>query len=303
MKQVATVLSVAMIATVIGCSGTAVEEQKNEVAEKKTSAVEPGSYPLMMGRTDEQVGTIKVVNDDAEVCVTFEAYRTHELQDAHLCVQADPFDSRVPPGQCRYSEDPLPAGATTWEVCFPIADYVEGEFCDKVIYMQAHASIGSAETGENLGSAYGSTFLGSYPYELVCEETPPNYVGCTYTQGYWKNHAKDWPVRSLKIGDVEYGSRILAGLLKMPPKKGDASLILAHQLIAAKLNVQNGAAAHPDVTYAIAVADRWMIQNADADKHLPFGTEPGTSEHARATMLAEILDQFNQGFYGSDHCE
>jgi hypothetical protein len=58
--------------------------------------------------------------------------------------------------------------------------------------------------------------------------------------GYWKNHPCAWPVSSLTLGNQTYTKSELLKILKMP-KGGDASLILAFQLIAAKLNVLSGA--------------------------------------------------------------
>src|SRR5206468_4143682 len=51
--------------------------------------------------------------------------------------------------------------------------------------------------------------------------------GCTYTQGYWKNHAKAWPVQSLTIGGVMYTQAQLLVIFDTAPA-GDASLVLAH---------------------------------------------------------------------------
>src|SRR5437867_8489941 len=56
------------------------------------------------------------------------------------------------------------------------------------------------------------------------------------TQGFWKNHATAWKVTSLTLGTRNYTQAHLLVILETPPR-GDASLILAHQLIAAKLNI------------------------------------------------------------------
>ena len=59
---------------------------------------------------------------------------------------------------------------------------------------------------------------------------------CTLTQGYWKNHPNAWPVSSLKLGTVTYTKDQAIAILKTPVK-GNGLVQLAHQLIAAKLNV------------------------------------------------------------------
>ncbi len=61
---------------------------------------------------------------------------------------------------------------------------------------------------------------------------------CGLSPGYWKNHG-GWPVTTLVLGNVTYTQAELLNLLTIP-KKGDSSIILAFQLIAAKLNVASG---------------------------------------------------------------
>ena len=63
---------------------------------------------------------------------------------------------------------------------------------------------------------------------------------CHYTPGYWKNHEEAWPVTELTLGGVSYDQTALLWILRMPVR-GDATIITAHHLIAAKLNVLNGA--------------------------------------------------------------
>ena len=60
---------------------------------------------------------------------------------------------------------------------------------------------------------------------------------CTRTQGFWKNHEETWPVEELSLGNVTYTKTELLAILRTPPRRGDATYILAHQLIAAKLTV------------------------------------------------------------------
>lgn len=63
---------------------------------------------------------------------------------------------------------------------------------------------------------------------------------CHYTPGYWKNHAEMWPVMELTLGGVLYSQTQLLEILNMPVR-GNALIILQHHLIAAMLNVENGA--------------------------------------------------------------
>jgi len=65
-------------------------------------------------------------------------------------------------------------------------------------------------------------------------------TNCTYTQGFWKNHKDVWPVQSLQLGGVTYTKQELCDILDKSVK-GNGLVSLAHQLIAAKLNLANGA--------------------------------------------------------------
>ena len=77
----------------------------------------------------------------------------------------------------------------------------------------------------------------------------PAYANeCPLTQGFWKNHPAAWGVDSAGfiIGGVSYTQAELITILQTPPKRGDAALNLAHQLIAAQLNVDTGSVFTPD---------------------------------------------------------
>jgi hypothetical protein len=91
-------------------------------------------------------------------------------------------------------------------------------------------------------------------------------------------------------------------ILQMAPQ-GDASLILAHQLIAAKLNILVGGASDGAVASAIEDADAWLAANADADGLLPFGVSAASAEGAEGVALANVLDEYNNGVIGPGHCE
>jgi hypothetical protein len=72
-------------------------------------------------------------------------------------------------------------------------------------------------------------------FTCACEEG-----GCHFTPGYWKNHAEAWPVTTLTLGRIPYNQAQLLAILNLPVVK-DPTIILAHHLIAAMLNVANGA--------------------------------------------------------------
>jgi hypothetical protein len=118
---------------------------------------------------------------------------------------------------------------------------------------------------------------------------------CTYTQGYWKNHPEAWPVGSLTLGTVNYTQAQLL-LIFNQPAAGNGMLSLAHQLIATKLNIAQGASAPAGVNAAIAAADALIGSQVVP----PIGSgflSPGTT-----SSLTSTLDNFNQGITGPGHC-
>ena len=62
---------------------------------------------------------------------------------------------------------------------------------------------------------------------------------CVQGQGYWKNHA-EWPVTQLQLGNVLYDRQELQSILETEVRI-NGLVSLAHQEIAAKLNIANGA--------------------------------------------------------------
>jgi hypothetical protein len=58
-------------------------------------------------------------------------------------------------------------------------------------------------------------------------------------QGYWKNH-DEWPANQLQLGNRTYNRQELQSILRQPPR-GNTLVQLAHQEIAAKLNIAAGA--------------------------------------------------------------
>lgn len=119
---------------------------------------------------------------------------------------------------------------------------------------------------------------------------------CTLTQGFWKNHPQSWSnVVSITLGTVSYTQAQLLQIFGQPAQ-GNGLVSLAHQLIAAKLNILLGATAPPSVASAIASADA-LIGNKVVP---PIGAgyiAPGTS-----SPLTSALDNFNNGKTGPGHC-
>ena len=117
---------------------------------------------------------------------------------------------------------------------------------------------------------------------------------CPQGQGYWKNNPNAWPVTSLMLGSQTYTKTELLRTLRSSVGSGgnaDASLILADQLIAAKLNIANGADGTP-VTTTIADADAVLSMYTGK---LPYRVRPNTTNGHRMVNDATTLESFNKG--------
>lgn len=119
--------------------------------------------------------------------------------------------------------------------------------------------------------------------------------GCTYSQGYWKNHNRHakqdhkqtpWPIDEDTVLCGETWHDILH-----TPTKGNAWYILARQAVAAALNGANGASVPPEIEAAGAEA-----------KDLLESCEEDAGDRQRATALADLLESYNVGDIGPGYC-
>ena len=133
---------------------------------------------------------------------------------------------------------------------------------------------------------------------------PPPSSGCTYTQGYWKNHGpvgcvsgnnnNVWPVTGLTLGTVSYTDLQLC-LIFQKEVGGNGLLALAHQLIAAKLNIAKGASS-ASIASTIAAADA-LIGSLTVP---PIGS--GKLHPSSTSALVDALSKYNQGVTGPGKC-
>jgi hypothetical protein len=152
--------------------------------------------------------------------------------------------------------------------------------------------------------ANSTLFRSDFTANLLCRTAECVVVdGCTFTQGYWKTHgpiptgnnSNEWPVTQLTLGNVLYTDLQLQSIFDTPAG-GNGLISLAHQLIAAKLNIANGADG-TSVAAAIAAADA-LIGNLVVP---PVGA--GSLSPAATSALTSTLTSFNEGAIGPGHCE
>lgn len=142
----------------------------------------------------------------------------------------------------------------------------------------------------SLVAGTGNGSLQGIGWDLAFQtRTVPLGYRCPKTQGYWKNHASAWPVTSLTLGNVTYNQTQLLSILGNS-SLGDASVILAKQLIAAKLNIASGSNPLPLGT-TIQHADNLLIPGGTIPQHI------NTSSATGQAMVGDgaILDKYNNG--------
>lgn len=130
----------------------------------------------------------------------------------------------------------------------------------------------------------------------ICTEGGSGQCKELGTVGYWKNHPDAWPVDNLTLGSYNYTEAQLLILLNTPVRR-DASILLAYQLVAAKLNILSGEDTTPAVTDAILEADALL---SGFTGPLPYHVRPNTSVGHDMVDVAKVLYNYNEGFLTGD---
>jgi hypothetical protein len=120
--------------------------------------------------------------------------------------------------------------------------------------------------------------------------TEPDAGACPLTQGFWKTHPEEWPVTSLTLGSQTYTQAELLSILNTAITS-NVSLVLARQLIAAKLNVANGADSAP-ISGTLANADTLL---SGFTGKLPYKVKTSSATGQAMVNNAAILDDYNNG--------
>jgi hypothetical protein len=136
--------------------------------------------------------------------------------------------------------------------------------------------------------------------------TPPPDPGCTYTQGYWKTHSKygpaskpddTWNLLPGGLGpDTVFflsGKTWYQAFWTAPA--GNPYYILAHQYMAARLNLLGGASSTAAVDSAIAWSTTFFQTYAPS-------TAWTKAQKAAIVAAAGTLEDYNEGTIGPGHC-
>jgi hypothetical protein len=116
--------------------------------------------------------------------------------------------------------------------------------------------------------------------------TPCNI--CPHGLGFWKRHVVAWPVDTLTIGGQSYTKSQLQAILNSPVR-GDASLILAKQLIPALLNGANGSNLIP-INSTIDLSNT-LLNGCN----LGCAIQPSSPAGRSMTKTSALLESYNEG--------
>ncbi|MBC7788445.1 MAG: hypothetical protein H7Z74_00755 [Anaerolineae bacterium] len=124
---------------------------------------------------------------------------------------------------------------------------------------------------------------------------PPPGPSCTLTQGFWKNHQELWDAAGEKVvwtGQSFFNSgKTYAEMYTINAAGGNSYSKLAHQYIAAKLNLNGGS--DPTINGAISQAEALFAGH-------PAGSF--TIKNGTWNSVATALDDYNNGKTGPGHC-
>jgi hypothetical protein len=206
----------------------------------------------------------------------------------------------VPAGECRLVW--LEGGTNTDNVT--VTENVPAGYTAS--FVETTLINGVTTVGGTVNGTSGSAVVdGTHGALFVFTNTPvpPPSNGCTLTLGYWKTHPEDWDqagdpnTASFITGTTFYNSgKTYLEILNTPPAGGTAYIILAHQFIAAELNVGAGASTTPAVDAALSGAAAYF---AGAPAGIP---KPTGALRDQLISWADILDSYNNGFTGPGHC-
>ena len=117
---------------------------------------------------------------------------------------------------------------------------------------------------------------------------------CPLSPGYWKNHAFPTTVTyPVIIGGIKYSQLDLQNILHSNPAGGNAVQILGFQLVAALLNIANGANVPANVANTIADAES-LLNGVSLFSFIQASTPTGQLMVADANILSGFNTSCNQ---------
>lgn len=143
-------------------------------------------------------------------------------------------------------------------------------------------------------ASFGSRVLGKVV--VGPEKDGGSDKGCVAPLEFWKTHRSSWLVSSLVVGSVKYKAKQILEILNEPAGENGLTS-LAHQLIAAELNVAGGAGMR-DVTWTYILNAHAMI----GEKKIPPVGDDSLSPRD-VSRNAHRLSLYNEGREGPPACD
>src|ERR1041385_3078022 len=145
----------------------------------------------------------------------------------------------------------------------------------------------------------GGVVNGPNPKATWTGGTPPactRSCGCTFTQGYWGSKpGVVWPSPFDRTALFFNSGLTWQQIMDTSDAGGNAYINLAHQYIAAVLNVANGACDPDSVAQLITLAQGFFTGFAVGSDFCASGGPPGTTTCGLQVTWAGILADYNQG--------
>lgn len=249
-------------------------------------------------QTNTATATLFLIDyDSAAEAVTFGAPTT-ELDD---CI--DVVDDAGTPGNLLDDVDlgtvclgDLVAGSKTLTYTLDIGPF---EVCGPQQFVNTASFATSDQDGEGDDT-------GSDTYTVTIDVACPS---CTLTQGYWKTHSINGPAPYddtwALIGEETIfflSDQSYYEVMWTTPQGGNAYYILAHQYIAAELNVLAGAVMPASVQTAFDDATALFNTYTPAQVAELKG-QAGKALRSEFITAAGVLGAFNEGDLGPGHCD
>jgi hypothetical protein len=128
--------------------------------------------------------------------------------------------------------------------------------------------------------------------------TTQSTTNCVRTQGYWKTHPEAWS-GPVTIAGISYTQAELLTIFQTPAQ-GNGLVSLAHQVIAAKINILAGANSAP-ISATLTAAEALITSSCGLNPIPTIGT---CSIHpSNTSAYTEALDNYNNGASGVPHCD
>ena len=116
------------------------------------------------------------------------------------------------------------------------------------------------------------------------------FGACPRSREFWAENPDIWPVSSLTLGGESYTKAELVTLLEAPTE-ADASMVLAHEYITARINQAHGTSTLGNEGL-FAEAENLL---REAGTRLPQGVDPSSPTGSAMLAIASELARFNRG--------